>query len=296
MKDVTILISTFMRPDRVKECLDSVIESNLKFKKVIVADNGKITKETEKMYREYKNKLPMELIKLPFDVGISASRNAAIKKTKTKYALMLDDDMQIPKNVFLLKEILEKNKKLGGVSGILKEKEGLVAGAYNFYFSDALLVMRSDENKEYVRTSKGKIPIYYFDLVTNACLFRTSCLKEGNWDENYIIELEHSDFFLNHKKNTNWKFALTKKVKFQHNPGGEKKFIAHRWSFKKREKSLKHFKNKWNIKQIVRVSVFVDRDETTMFGKLKIKIRENIPIRILAVIQRIFALRRHIII
>ena len=102
MDDVTIAIKTFERPESLKDLLVS-IRKFYPQTPIIVADDSKIP-YTPQMARDFSN---IECISLPFDVGISVGRNAMLKRIKTKYFVLCDDDL-----LFYEQTMLEKFKKI----------------------------------------------------------------------------------------------------------------------------------------------------------------------------------------
>ena len=80
MNEITVGIKTFMRPHKLKECLKSLV--GLGFYEVIVADDGEITPESKKVYEEFQKKLPLVVLRLPFDSGPAYGRNKIVKRCK----------------------------------------------------------------------------------------------------------------------------------------------------------------------------------------------------------------------
>jgi glycosyltransferase involved in cell wall biosynthesis len=74
----------------------------------------------------------LNVVKLPFGAGIFRGRNAAFQETTSDYILLLDDDHYVPSNIFELKEILDEDTKLGGVSTYLEEDGEIFCEAGDF--------------------------------------------------------------------------------------------------------------------------------------------------------------------
>jgi len=244
--DVTVGIKTFFRTDCLEKCLNALVD--LPFKEIIVTDDGIINKEKREIYRKMREKLNIRLIECPFNIGIGWCRKKVFEETTTPYLLILDDDVIAPKNVFLLKKILDHDPKLGAVSGILFENGEFVSRAHNLYLKGRTLFR--DISGEFKANTLRNIKYYLFDFVDNSGIFRMRCLEDYCWDKNYVIGSEHLDFFLGHKKLGIWKFAVTPNVVFQHLKGGSKKYYSFRSNKRVLNQSLKYFKNKWKIKKI----------------------------------------------
>ena len=249
MDDVTVGIKSFFRPEKLEICLKSLDNNPHEFKEIIVADDGEINEEKRKLYEEYQEKLPLNLIELDFDYGLAASRNKIVEEMNGDYLLLLDDDMAVPGNVDLLKHILEAEDSLGGIAGVLYEDGNYKSSAQDLFLENTLfgktLVRDIREEKEAeVETQIGRKTIYEYDFITTCALIRREALKDQKWDPEYIIEYEHLDFYWSHKQNTDWHFAITEEVTFSHYPGGSIDFEENRESKDKHKDSEEHFKCK----------------------------------------------------
>jgi GT2 family glycosyltransferase len=289
MNDVTVGTKCFIRADRLKLCLESIEESPHNFKEVIVADDGEITDEKEKIYSEYREKLPLKVLDLEYDYGIGGSRNEVFEEMSGDYLLWMDTDMIMPENVTDLKRILENDEGLGGVSGLLLEEGEFRAGAHNFKIQDTLfgkVLLRDtfDQEKNKITTDLGEKTIFYFDMVQMGIMFRKECLEDGKWDEEYITHGEHTDFFLNQTLNTDWKFAHTPEVIFNHYPGGSDEYTVERHESGKKKDSIGYFKEKWNLDYITFRDKFHDKD-AGFSRDIKTLIKRSMPSWMLGKLQ-----------
>ena len=251
LDDVTVGIKTFYRTEKLAKTLASIV--NLDVKKVIVADDGEIDEEKERLYEKMSEMLPLEVLRLPYDSGLSYGRNRIVEKTKTKYLLIIDDDMEINEGIILLKTILENDDSLGGVSAILSEYGVIKAGTQNLMKEGEYLIIYVPNSVKVYYTSFG-IPYMIFDFIPNATLFRRDALRDYSWDEHYKIGFEHLDFFWGHKRLGKWKFAVTPSVIFKHYPGGSYKYLSYRNSKKRLLESRQYFLKKWKFKKIITLS------------------------------------------
>lgn len=175
-QNVTICIKTFLRPQSLSNCLDSIrlFYPNVK---ILLANDGP---------EPICNKKADKIFNLPFDTGLSASRNFLLNQVKTEFVLFLDDDTIFTKDskLELMLNVLENNKNIDLVAGHLTnnpyygtlEKEGDILYR-NFYSSR--------------RTING---FHIYDFVLNLFMARTSKIKYVLWDEDLKI-VEHMDFF-----------------------------------------------------------------------------------------------------
>lgn len=293
MNDVTVGIKTFFRPQKIEMCLKSLEQSPWEFKEIIVADDGKISDEKQKIYKEYKDKLPLEVLDLEFDLGAAAARNKLFEESDSGFFLLLDDDMVVPSNIDHLKRILLNREDLGGVAGMLYGNgDGtLRAGAHDIFIKESLngkTLVRDirEDKKTQVETDLGEKYIYIYDFLPTCTLFRKKCLEETKIDPNHKIGFEHLDLFMNHKMNTEWNFALSEEVIFGHYPGGEINFESHRQNENKLKDSKENFKQKWGIDRIS----WKDRHYYSDRGcrrKIKNVIKKSVPDLIWPRIERI---------
>jgi glycosyltransferase involved in cell wall biosynthesis len=286
MEDVTIGIKTFLRPDKLRENLSAIEDRSWEPAEVIIADDGKQNSSKDALYEEFRNKLPVKVLDLEFDLGLASSRNRMVEECSTEYLLMLDDDMIPPENTPVLRETLSKTK-YGGISGIMNEYGALRAAAADVYVESDLMVLD-------IRDSKipDKSGVVKFDYIPNCALFRTECLEEFPWDDHYIITGEHEDFYLNHHLNSGWSFGVLEDVVFDHRPESDVTYLEHRDSSEKRQNSYRYLKEKWDIDGIVRIEQYILKDSGDTQRKLKTKIKKLLPARLVWEIQRTQVLKK----
>lgn len=96
---VSVVIPTYMRPDRICRAVDSALNQTIKSLEVIVVDdNGKDTEEaiqTAKALETYINENKIQYIQNVINSGGSFSRNVGLNVAKGKYITFLDDDDEI---------------------------------------------------------------------------------------------------------------------------------------------------------------------------------------------------------
>lgn len=141
------------------------------------------------------------------NLGFAGGVNKGAKNIKTKWALILNDDIEFYNDISIdrLIEFAEK-KKLDAVSPILVHPDG-----------DA-------ENYGYVILLHGKVglvktdPQQQIDGITAACLLvKTKVFKQlKGFDESFFAYLEDVDFFIRFKK-AGYKMAISKNIKVLHN-------------------------------------------------------------------------------
>ncbi len=81
---VTFIIKTHDRPQCLRKLLDS-LRLYYPTTHVLVADDGELSLRTRQHASSH-------IVELPYDVGLSAARNAMLERVKTPYFVTLDDD------------------------------------------------------------------------------------------------------------------------------------------------------------------------------------------------------------
>ncbi|WP_297983550.1 glycosyltransferase [uncultured Chryseobacterium sp.] len=98
--DVSLIITTYNRPDALTSVLQSVLSQTVLPKQVIVADDGS-KGATKQVIEHYKNILPVELIhSWQPDNGfrVAEARNRALAKVTGEYVILIDGDIVMHPN------------------------------------------------------------------------------------------------------------------------------------------------------------------------------------------------------
>jgi hypothetical protein len=180
LTDITIGITSFLRPGYVQACLDGIF-NNLPECKVIVADDSDGTAGREKF-----------AILMPFDSGLSAKRNALVQATRTKYWLSGHDDFDFStpearEGLKTLVEVLDWNPNIDVAGGRV----------HNNPYEGFLEYVEGAYIREHPLRPDGLRPFYPVDLTVNYFLARTDRIVP--WDERMKIGGEHGDWFLEMK-------------------------------------------------------------------------------------------------
>ncbi|MGQ4892557.1 MAG: glycosyltransferase family 2 protein [Candidatus Njordarchaeia archaeon] len=283
LSDVTVGFKTFYRTEKLETALKSLV--GLGIKEVIVADDGPEDNKKEEIYKKMKEYLPLKILKLPYDAGLGYGRKEIVKKCKTKYLLIIDDDMEVPNNVHLLKRILENEKDLGGIAGCWSEYGKLKCGAHNLGYKQGYVIRYVPERVEI--NVIDDIPYVYFDFIPNSALFRMKALKDYCWDENYVINFEHIDFYWGHKQLRKWRFAVTPAVFFKHYPGGNKTYRRFRLSRERSKRSKEYFLKKWNLKGVINLQMGFIHQTYSPKSVLWFWLKKHAPFRVLPYLMKI---------
>ncbi|WP_237206650.1 glycosyltransferase family 2 protein [Rothia nasimurium] len=183
-RDVTIVAKTFSRPKAMNRLLSSIREATFTGK-VLVADDSQ---------KHWSTRDPqVEVLQLPFNVGISVGRNRALEKVTTPYVLITDDDLVFTRLTNWQKayDYLEAHPDVDGVAATLVEvptfKTHIHGPSHLSLYHGADTPIYEAGHNLYGLPVRVKVP--------NIFIARADSIRSiGGWDEELRI-YEHSDFF-----------------------------------------------------------------------------------------------------
>lgn len=246
MPEIALGTKVFSRAKRLGKLLNSVSETPIDT--VYVADDGEPSRDKKALY-EANYEFNLEVLDLEYDAGLGYGRNRIVEASEEPYLLIVDSDHEVPSDVSQLADQLEARPELGGVSGLLFEREKIRGVCHDLFHHKNVLVRDIREEKGVQRVAGD--PLIEYDFVPNICLFRRECLEERMWDPEYVIGKEHLDFYWTHKKETEWTFAVNPSVLFDHYPGGDTAYVTNRENAEKLTHSKQYFLDKWDLRAIV---------------------------------------------
>ena len=177
LENITFVIVTFKSEKVIYECINSLPKESNK----IVIENSKNTKLKEELENKYDN---IEVI-INENIGMGASNNIGIKRSKTKYAYIINPDVKFNNNT---------------LENLFKAAESI---------SDFAIIspINSDSNyPNYKKSNDSKtideniISVDYVDGFS--MLINKEKIQEENFfDENFFLYLENTDLCLRVKKN-----------------------------------------------------------------------------------------------
>jgi len=193
LQNITIVIPTFHRRGYLAECFRAV-EANLPECSVVVAqdDGGDCTWEYNTCWA-----------KLPYDSGLTAKRNAAVRLVETPYVLMGSDDFDFStpdarKGIIDMMLAAELHPEIDVIVGSYKERP--YHGFLEYVPGKYIKEHRLDVNKQ-LPIIDNSFKLWKIDIGPNYFLARTEVLKEIPWDETIRpIGGEHADFYLDLKE------------------------------------------------------------------------------------------------
>ena len=170
---VSVVITTYNRPDRLKKALKTVIDQTYKNLEIIVVD-GNNSKENEDVVKSFNDdiikylQVEPEKVKAPSYEGVQHARNLGCKKATGQYIAMLDDD-----DLWAPEKIQKQMKEFKD------ESVALVISYSKMHFKNSSVIYKNKLSPTYKDLLKR------FDLsTTSSFLIRNDVLKEINyWNE-----------------------------------------------------------------------------------------------------------------
>jgi|LakMenEpi03Aug12_release.lakeMendotaPanAssembly.Ray.scaffolds.fasta_scaffold29920_6 GT2 family glycosyltransferase len=216
-KNFSVVICTYNRKYFIKNCLEKILQNTVIPKKIIIVDQNydnvtlNYAIHTLKKYF-YKNYIIIKNIK---KIGLTTSKNIALKYTKEKYIFFIDDDISLNKFFFI--NILKSMKisRATGISGVISnQKKSPLNIVIHFFFNYGPFL----DNRyyfNYYKKFKNKIILKRVQQVPGGITcFPNSIFKHIKFDEKLITHnYEDVDFCIRLKKKfNNPKFYLNFKA------------------------------------------------------------------------------------
>ena len=192
LRDITILITSFLRAGYLQKCLEGIV-TNLPECKILIVDDsdgGFIYPHVEGIYDD-------QFVALPFDSGLSAKRNAGVKAARTKYILLGCDDFDFStrkarRGIEIMLYFLDVMNNVDVVGGRVNGNpyEGFLEYVPGEYIRET----RLDTS-----FAAMEIDAAICDLTVNYFLGRAEVMKQFPWPQEMKIGGEHVCFFLDLK-------------------------------------------------------------------------------------------------
>lgn len=197
-----IVIKTFMRENPIQELVKSIAERiHVPYRLYIADDSGEIGVKKERLYKELESQGHC-ILRLPYDVGISAGRNAAIDALEDEnFVMVMDDDLFITENTDItvplkLLHLMPDKMICGGFTNsrypcwnrLVIDKDHLL---HVFHVPEP-----NEEWKEVESDINGPACRYLpVDEVTNFFVARRELFDTARWDPDLKL-CEHGEFFI----------------------------------------------------------------------------------------------------
>jgi len=187
----TVIIPNYNGCDYLKPCLDSLLSCKSMDFHVLVVDNGSTDGSVELLKKEYPQ---VEAVFLEENTGFAPAVNVGLHKTKTPYALLLNNDTTVETDfVKKMEEALEKKDTIFSVSAkmVSMQEPQLLDGAGDLYcaLGWAFALGKGKTVKDHY-TKEAKI----FSACGGAAIYRMDVMEKiGFFDDNHFAYLEDVD-------------------------------------------------------------------------------------------------------
>ena len=192
---VTVAIVTYRSINELPYCLESLINSDIYLKIVIIDNNSPddTFKLAEKYASRYENVTALNTHR---NVGLAAANNEVIPFIDGDYVLILNPDTVVkPDSIAKMIEFMQKNQQVGVVGPKNLYENGMPHTSYHYGWSLWHLIVWRIFPYKYVRYLYDRYARYkesevYF--VSGACLLIKSDLFEriGGYDPSYFLTVE----------------------------------------------------------------------------------------------------------
>lgn len=238
LKDVTIVIKTFERPESIQKLLKGIRE-NYRVP-VIVCDDSREPRDWPGAD---------QTIKTEHNIGLSQGRNLLIAACQTPYAILMDDDFEVTKDSNLERFLsLLKTNQVDLVGGAVNESgkdEILQAFNLDIVEGDVLQLTRPLTNL----LKQNSCDFVRCDFVRNFFIMDVAkVLKLGGWDPKWK-QGEHYPFFLRHQGKLKIGYTSTVKVGHQKGLGDE---YYHTFRSKGREMMMQFLDEEFGIHFVIK--------------------------------------------
>lgn len=187
----TVIIPNFNGKEYLKNCLLSLLRCEPSDFKIIVVDNGSTDGSAMLLEEEFPQ---VESILLKENTGFAAAVNRGLEKTKTPYALLLNNDTTVESDfVSNMEKALERDNRCFSVSAkmLMMQEPSLLDGAGDLYcaLGWAFALGKGKPADKYYG-----VPARIFSGCGGAVIYRMDVMQEtGFFDENHFAYLEDVD-------------------------------------------------------------------------------------------------------
>ena len=220
---ISVMVTTFLRDGSLFHTLKNLAE-HCAGVKIIVVDDGYSSTQKQLVYRALKEG-GHTVIELPFDSGLCAKRNAAVRACTTDFILLGSDDFLFDAAAYLgvhkLHHVLYNHPEIAVAAGRVKDQpyEGFLTRVPGHYIKETRLI------------PSGTREFYPCELTVNYFLARVSLIRDLPWDERMKIGGEHGDWFMdlkNHARQVVWVPGVSVREVWYHVKGNHPDYVTYR--------------------------------------------------------------------
>lgn len=179
MKDVTIVVTHFARPDFLEKFLKSVRKFYPDIE-IIVSDNG--AEQHELLAWKYQ----AVYLRLPFNVGANVARSKGLAAAETEFAVLCEDDMEFTEltDIEALRNVLDRDMSVGLIGGTVRKGKnnslGIVGARLEIDRKNGIFYRDKGKKKPSILIAHGT-NYFYCDYVRMFFMKRKT--MEMDWEE-----------------------------------------------------------------------------------------------------------------
>jgi len=197
--------------DRLESALDSIVKASSSLDKIFIVDNASTDNSISEIQKKYKN---ITVVKNNCNTGYGYAANQVITKKSSKYFLVCNNDITIPKDSLeKFEKVFNEDSKVGMISGQLTDLNG-----NNVRTSSTSPTLLSEfDGIGRVSHFKDKKTISKVGILRGACLaVRSSAIDEvGAYDDDFFFYFEDTEWCIRMEK-SNWKVVIAPHIKIPH--------------------------------------------------------------------------------
>lgn len=257
--EIAIGLNTFLRDDSLKRFISSCRAYYPEIR-IYIVDQDKQFSQTKKKFYSYLKSEGHQILKIPYDCGISYAREALRKFVKEPYMMYMQDDFIVcpETNIYGMYEILRKNKDIGVVCGSVTTRKTrpfvaeIPQKAHGYFLQKidnrmVYLPIQYLLDLELINYEKvGNMKYVICDMALDFSFWRRGA-QEGIFDENVHV-LEHTHVYLNLQKRGKYKVAYTPNSIIVHT---HDRACEEYTKMRMRKEDVKYLHEYWNIKDFV---------------------------------------------
>jgi|GEM_PF-549931 hypothetical protein len=220
---VSVVIVTRNRNKDLKECVSSYLKSTYKNLEIIIVDNA----SRPPVFTLFPKISKVKLVTSEFNLGAAGGRNKGLEVSRGDYILFTDDDAVADKEMIsYLVDVFKTHSNTGLVQPLIydkKNKKVLQGAGHDIDLTTGRIKawgVREKDSGQY--EGLREVPMCGCVWMVSKEVFK----KIGNYDEDYFIPYEDSDFSIRARK-AGFKLYCYSKAKSWHQ-GRKKTFINRR--------------------------------------------------------------------
>lgn len=267
-RPIAIQIKTLNRPGRLLPTVESIrLWCDVPYR-LYIGDDGPLTPEVAALYDSLETE-GHHIIRFPRRLNVTTARNHMIDRLQDEaFVLRLDDDFNFTADTRIrnMLTVLAARPEIGAISGLEHQlgntgeerQEGISDKQGYFVLRDGVLHKLGIAPEAWIYQNADGIRFAYANFTRNFLLIRRAVFARVRWQEELVIQGEHSAFMLDLQK-AGWALAFTPDSIHLHNesplpatpdPGAARDYAAARRSADGRDSRQAVFMQYYGVAQM----------------------------------------------